>query len=82
MNKLRELAPRASENELKKMNKLAYSIIWVNAPDFEKAQESPVSIKMPHFPLESLQDAARLLVSEIFREGCRNGRKMHVIIVL
>ena len=56
------LAPGASESELKTLNKLAYSIIWANDPDFEKTQDSPVSLKLPHFPLESLQDAAKLLV--------------------
>lgn len=61
--KLKQLAPNAPADKLETLTNFAYSVVWSNDPDFRDSEENPWAISLPHFPLENLYDAARLLVS-------------------
>jgi len=62
LEKLKKLVPEVPQAKLKTLNDFAYSVIWSNDPDFKSSEENPFSISLPHFPLDSLNDAAQLLV--------------------
>ena len=62
--KLKTIAPDVPASRLETLNNFAYSVVWSNDPDFRNSEENPWAITLPHFPLENLLDAARLLVKE------------------
>jgi hypothetical protein len=66
LEKLKNLAPEVPQAQLKTLNDFAYSVLWSNDPDYKESEENPFSITLPHFPLDSLNDAAMLLVRNSF----------------
>jgi hypothetical protein len=60
--KLKEIAPNVPIAKLETLNNFAYSVVWSNDPDFRNSADNPWAITLPHFPLENLLDAARLMV--------------------
>jgi len=62
--RLKALNPDAPAEKLETLTNFAYSVVWSNDPDFRDSENNPWAISLPHFPLENLFDAARLLVLE------------------